>query len=149
MWLLVRKDAVDDYWESSSDQRVLAANPDTDERGDPWRWTAQMVEDAKGSRVQFDVNPDYINVQTDEYTDGYSGEITRPAGHQLLITSLVGEVLVSAVDGPWKRWLSPGDVFIIEGEEEEKLRISLTAPDAKVSVTVLQPLKAPVLRWVP
>lgn len=108
-----------------------------------------MVEDAKGSRVQFDVNPDYINVQTDEYTDGYSGEITRPAGHQLLITSLVGEVLVSAVDGPWKRWLSPGDVFIIEGEEEEKLRISLTAPDAKVSVTVLQPLKAPVLRWVP
>lgn len=149
MWLLVRSDTQDDYWDAGNDERTLAACPDTDERGDPWRWTARLKENGSGPRVHIEADPAYIGVQTKEFTDGHTGEIERLAGHQMIITSLKGQVLVSAVHGPWKRWLSPGDVFIVEGEDPETLRISLTAPDAKVSVTTLAPRQADVLRWVP
>ncbi|MGP5690290.1 hypothetical protein [Glutamicibacter ardleyensis] len=149
MWMLVRADSLDDYWEAGQGQRTLAANPDTDERGDPWRWTARLAERDSGPEVLIDADPDYIGVQTSVYTDGHTGTVERPAGHQLVVTSLHGEVLIAAVDGPWERWLKPGDVFIVEGEEDESLRVSLTAPDAKVSVTVLAPRRAAALRWVP
>jgi hypothetical protein len=57
--------------------------------------------------------------------------------------------LVSAENGPWERWLKPGDVFIVEGEEEESLRLSLAAPPSKVSVVSMAPKRANALRWVP
>ena len=66
-----------------------------------------------------------------------------------MLTALHGQVLVAAVDGPWERWLNPGDVFIVEGEDDEALRISLAAPDARASATMLAPRRAAALRWVP
>jgi hypothetical protein len=149
MWLLVRADSLDDYWGADAGTRTLAACPDTGERGDPWRWTARLAEHASGSEVLIDADPDYIGVQTTVYTDGHSGVINRAAGHQLVLTSLHGQVLVAAVDGPWERWLNPGDVFIVEGEDDEALRISLAAPEARASATMLAPRRAPALRWVP
>ncbi|MGB9032953.1 MAG: hypothetical protein WCC45_00330 [Paeniglutamicibacter sp.] len=149
MWMLVRADSQDDYWEAGQGQRTLAACPDTDERGDPWRWTARLAQDASGPEVLIEADPDYIGVQTSVYADGHSGVVERPAGHQMVVTSLHGQVLVAAVDGPWERWLNPGDVFIVEGEDDESLRISLTVPEARVSVTMLAPRRAAALRWVP
>lgn len=149
MWMLVRADSLDDYWKAGQGQRTLAANPDTDERGDPWRWTARLAEHESGSEVLIDADPDYIGVQTSVYADGHTGVVERPSGHQMVVTSLNGQVLISAVDGPWERWLNPGDVFIVEGEEDELLRVSLTAPDARVSVTLLAPRRGAALRWVP
>ena len=128
MWMLVRKDSLDDYWDAETGQRTLAACPDTDERGDPWRWTARLAEFASGPEVLIDADPDYIGVQTSVYADGHTGVVERPSGHQLVVSSLHGQVLISAVDGPWERWLNPGDVFIVEGEDDESLRLSLTAP---------------------
>ncbi len=149
MWLLVRKDSLDDYWDAEAGQRTLAACPDTDERGDPWRWTARLIQEQAGPEVHVEADPDYIGVQTRVYADGYTGIVERAAGHQMVVTSLHGQVLIAAVDGPWERWLNPGDVFIVEGEDDESLRISLTAPGARVSVTMLAPRRAPALRWVP
>lgn len=149
MWLLVRADSLDDYWGADAGTRTLAACPDTGERGDPWRWTARLAEHATGSEVLIDADPDYIGVQTSVFADGYTGVVERPSGHQMVVTSLHGQVLISAVDGPWERWLNPGDVFIVEGEEHESLRLSLTNPDARVSVTMLAPRRAAALRWVP
>ena len=149
MWLLVRAGSLDDYWDSGEGHRTLAACPDTDERGDPWRWTARLAELEAGSEVLVDADPDFIEVNTTVYTAGYTGIIDRAAGHQTVIASLSGQMLIAAVDGPWESWLNPGDVFIVEGEEDESLRISLTAPDARVSVTMLAPRRAAALRWVP
>ncbi|MFJ6417996.1 hypothetical protein [Paeniglutamicibacter sp. NPDC091659] len=149
MWLLVRADSLDDYWDVDDGRRTLAACPDTDERGDPWRWTARLAEHSAGPQVHIEADPEYIGVQTTVFADGHTGVVQRAAGQQMLLTSLHGQVLVAAVDGPWERWLNPGDVFIVEGEEDESLRISLTAPEARVSVTTLAPRRAPALRWVP
>ncbi|NAZ17903.1 hypothetical protein GT020_17825 [Glutamicibacter soli] len=149
MWLLVRADSLDDYWGANAPARTLAACPDTDERGDPWRWTATLAEHEHGAEVLIDADPDYIGVQTTVYSDGHSGIIRRAAGQQLVLTSLRGQVLVAAVDGPWERWLNPGDVFIVEGEEDEELRISLDTAESKVSATLLAPRRAAALRWVP
>lgn len=149
MWLLVRKDSLDDYWDAGTGQRILAACPDTDERGDPWRWTARLTGHASGPEVHIEADPSYIGVRTSVHDEGYTGVVERAAGHQMVVTSLHGQVLVSAVDGPWERWLNPGDVFIVEGEDAESLRLSLTHPGARVSVTTLAPRRAAALRWVP
>lgn len=149
MWLLVRAGSLDDYWDAGEGHRTLAACPDTDERGDPWRWTARLAELEAGSEVLVDADRDFIEVNTTVYTAGHTGIIDRAAGHQTVIASLSGQMLIAAVDGPWERWLNPGDVFIVEGEEDEALHISLTAPDARVSVTMLAPRRSAALRWVP
>lgn len=149
MWLLVRADSLDDYWGADAPARTLAACPDTDERGDPWRWTATLAQSEHGPEVRIDADPDYIGVRSTIYADGHSGTIHRAAGHQLVLTSLQGQILVAAAQGPWERWLNPGDVFIVEGEEDEKLRISLDAVDSRASATLLAPRRAAALRWVP
>lgn len=120
MWLLVRADSLDDYWGADAGTRTLAACPDTGERGDPWRWTARLAEHATGSEVLIDADPDYIGVQTSVFADGHTGVVERPSGHQMVVTSLHGQVLISAVDGPWERWLNPGDVFIVEGRSTNR-----------------------------
>ncbi|MFF5791960.1 hypothetical protein ACFY5D_07935 [Paeniglutamicibacter sp. NPDC012692] len=149
MWLLVRADSLDEYWDPAEGIRTLAACPDTDERGDPWRWTARLAEHANGSEVLIEADPDFIGVETTVYTDGYTGTIERTSGHQLVMAALEGQVLVAAVDGPWERWLNPGDVFVVEGEDDETLRISLAAPGSRASATKLAPRRAAALRWVP
>lgn len=149
MWLLVRADSLDEYWDHSEGLRILAACPDTDERGDPWRWTALLAERVDGGEVLIEADENYIGVETTVYADGYTGTIERVAGNQLVLTALNGQVLVSAVDGPWERWLNPGDVFVVEGEDNETLRISLDDAGARASATMLTPRRAAALRWVP
>ena len=112
MWLLVRADSLDEYWDHSGGLRTLA-------------------------------------VETTVYTDSHTGIIERASGHQMVLTALNGQMLVAAADGPWERWLHPGDVFIVEGEDDERLRISLAGADARASVTMLAPRRAAALRWVP
>ena len=75
--------------------------------------------------------------------------VERASGTQTVIAVLSGQALVAAVDGPWERWLHPGDVFIVEGEDDETLRVSLDGPTSRVSVTALVPRHAAALRWVP
>lgn len=149
MWLLVRADSLDEYWEHSGGLRTLAACPDTDERGDPWRWTARLSESPSGSEVLIEADPEYIGVETTVYTDSHTGILERASGHQMVLTALCGQMLVAAADGPWERWLNPGDVFIVEGEDDERLRISLAGAGARASVTMLAPRRATALRWVP
>ena len=48
MWLLVRADSRDRLLgRATGSARTLAACPDTDERGDPWRWTARLAEHSR------------------------------------------------------------------------------------------------------
>ncbi|GAA4378781.1 hypothetical protein [Paeniglutamicibacter cryotolerans] len=149
MWLLVRAGSLDGYWDDEQGLRTLAACPDTDERGDPWRWTAQLDERTESSKVLINADPEFIAVSTDIYADGHSEVVERASGTQTVIAVLFGQALVAAVDGPWERWLHPGDVFIVEGEDDEKLRVSLDGPTSRVSVTTLVPRHAAALRWVP
>jgi hypothetical protein len=95
------------------------------------------------------VESNHIEVQTRQYTDGYTGSLHRAGGTQLVIAVLEGEALVTASDGPWERWLRPGDVFISEGEEDEDLRLSLPGGNARVEAVTFAPRIAHALRWVP
>lgn len=149
MWMLVRADALDCYWDDADGHRVLAACPDTDERGDPWRWSARLEGTGPDAVVGIEADPEFIAVSSTLYSDGFSGTVERSSGHQLVITALAGQVLVAAAEGPWERWLSPGDVFIAEGEDDETLRISLDRDGTRVSAISLAPKRAAALRWVP
>ena len=62
---------------------------------------------------------------------------------------LTGEHLIAHATGPWKRWVAPGDVFVVEGEETESLRLRPAPGGAKVALVRLRPTTAPALRWVP
>lgn len=147
MWMLVRANALGSDMQPDEKTKTLAACPDTAERGDPWRWTVSLDETQSGISVS--VDRDFIELDVTDYADGHTGLLHRPAGHQLIVAALAGEALVSAENGPWERWLKPGDVFIVEGEEEETLRLSLAAPPSKVSVVSMAPKHANALRWVP
>ena len=145
--MLVRADALGSDMDQYDGTRTLAACPDTAERGDPWRWTVSLDED--GSGVEVSADEDFIEIGVTEFVDGHTGLLHRPAGHQLLVAGLAGQALVAAENGPWERWLSPGDVFIVEGEEQETLRLSLASSPSKVSVVSMAPKRAHALRWVP
>lgn len=149
MWMLVRANALGAEYPAGTGSRTLAACPDSPDRGDPWRWTISEKDSAGRSGLDISTEPDHIRVQTSQYTDGYTGALHRVAGTQLVIVALRGEALVAAASGPWERWLRPGDVFVVEGEEEENLRLSLPEGDACVEVVSLAPRLAHALRWVP
>ena len=147
MWMLIRANALGSVTEPERGTRTLAACPDTAERGDPWRWTVSLDADQAGVGVSVDA--DYIAAEVTDFTDGYTGLLHRLGGHQLVVAGLAGEALVAAENGPWERWLKPGDAFIVEGEEDETLRLSLAATQSKVSVVSFAPKRAHALRWVP
>lgn len=147
MWMLIRANALGGDRQPDRNTRTLAACPDTAERGDPWRWTVSLDETQAGVCVA--VDHDFIHHEVSHFSDGYTGLLHRPAGHQLIVAGLAGEALVAAENGPWERWLKPGDVFVVEGEEDETLRLSLAAPPSKVSVVSMAPKRARALRWVP
>ncbi|MCW2134110.1 hypothetical protein [Arthrobacter sp. VKM Ac-2550] len=149
MWMLIRANALGGEAAAESGARILAACPDSAERGDPWRWTVELDESGPEPAVVLDADASYISSENHRYTGGYTGVLQRGAGEQLVVTGLAGEALVAAEDGPWERWLRAGDVFIVEGEEAETLRLSLAAGNAAVQVITLAPRQAKVLRWVP
>lgn len=148
MWMLVRAGALGGE-EQSERSRTLAACPDSPDRGDPWRWTVSLREGGGPPTLDTEFDPDYIALARQEFRGGETATLTRDEGRQLVIAVLHGEALVAATDGPWERWLRPGDVFIIEGEESETVRLSLTAGDSRVEVVSLAPRRAHALRWVP
>lgn len=145
--MLIRANALGSVTEQERGTRTLAACPDTAERGDPWRWTVSL--DADQSGVDVSVDEDCIAAEVTDFTDGHTGLLRRLGGHQLVVAGLAGEALVAAENGPWERWLKAGDAFIVEGEEDETLRLSLSATQSKVSVVSLAPKRAHALRWVP
>jgi hypothetical protein len=149
MWMLVRANALGTESDTGSGTRTLAACPDSPERGDPWRWTIAENSSAGVPGLEVSAEPDHIGIETRQYTGGHTGALHRAAGTQLVIAGLRGEALVAAATGPWERWLRPGDVFIVEGEEDEELRLSLPEGDACVEVVSLAPRLAHALRWVP
>ena len=149
MWMLIRANALGGEIAAGSGARILAACPDSAERGDPWRWTVELDESGTEPTVALEADASYISSESRRFADGYTGTLQRGAGEQLVVTGLAGEALVAAEDGPWERWLRPGDVFIVEGEDPEDIRLSLAAGDSAVQVIALAPKKAKVLRWVP
>ena len=44
MWMLIRANALGGETAPESGARILAACPDSAERGDPWRWTVELDE---------------------------------------------------------------------------------------------------------
>ncbi|MCO4255931.1 hypothetical protein [Pseudarthrobacter cellobiosi] len=148
MWMLIRANDVGAV-RTRSGARVLAANPDSAERGDPWRWAVELDESAPEPVPAVTVNDAHVSSHSTRYDRNYTGILHRDAGEQIVVAALAGEALVSAEDGPWKRRLRPGDTFIVEGEDPESLRLSLTAGESAVQVITLSPTHAKVLRWVP
>jgi hypothetical protein len=148
MWMLIRANDVGAVT-AASGARILAANPDSAERGDPWRWSVELDESTPEPLAAVTANNDFVSSRSTRYEGNFTGVFQREAGEQIVMAGLAGEALVAAEDGPWKRWLRPGDTFIVEGEDPEAIRLSLTAGDSAVQVITLSPTRAKVLRWVP
>lgn len=148
MWMLVRADALGNK-EQDGGVKTLAACPDSADRGDPWRWTVSLKDDAGVSALETEYDMDYIAMNRHEFTEGATATLAREEGTQLVIVALDGEALVAATDGPWERWLRRGDVFIVEGEDRETVRLSLSGGKARVEVVSVAPKRAHALRWVP
>ncbi|MDQ0769477.1 hypothetical protein QF031_002226 [Pseudarthrobacter defluvii] len=148
MWMLIRANDMGAQT-GPSGARILAANPDSAERGDPWRWTVELDESAAEPLAAVTANDDHVSASSTRYEGNFTGVFQREAGEQIVMAGLTGEALVAAEDGPWKRWLRPGDTFIVEGEDPEAIRLSLTAGHSAVQVITLSPTRAKVLRWVP
>lgn len=148
MWMLIRANDVGAV-RAPSGTRILAANPDSADRGDPWRWTVELDETTPEPLAAVTANNSHVRTSSARYEGNYTGVFKRDAGEQIVMAGLAGEALVSAEDGPWQRWLRPGDTFIVEGEDPESIRLSLTAGESAVQVITLSPTRAKVLRWVP
>lgn len=149
MWMLVRANALGADEAKSDRTRVLAACPDSSERGDPWRWTITLDESSSELGVGVEADREHISVSTTRLQNEPATVLHREGGAQLVIAALEGETLVSAESGPWKRWLRTGDVFIIEGEDTESVSLFMADADTAVEAISLAPTTARALRWVP
>lgn len=132
---------------------TLAACPDSPERGDQWLWSVRRVpgtEAESGSpwRVVVDHDRDHIRADLTIHRDEVV-ELTRSPGEELVVVPLTGEHLIAHATGPWKRWVAPGDVFVVEGEETESLRLRPAPGGAEVALVRLRPTTVRALRWVP
>lgn len=154
MWMLVRGNATSPDADGAI---TLAACPDSGERGDRWLWSVRRVPDHSAGqtpdqadtwRVAVDHDPDHINAEVIVHVDE-TVELTRLPGEELVIVPLTGEHLIAHATGPWRRWVSPGDVFVVEGEQTESLRLRPSPGGASVALVRLSSTTAPTLRWVP
>lgn len=158
MWMLVRGNAIEPDADGAT---TLAACPDSADRGDQWLWSVRRVRDAASEqtpgqssqqeepwRVAVDHDPDHISAQLTVHVDE-TVELTRLPGEELVVVPLTGEHLIAHATGPWRRWVSPGDVFVVEGEETESLRLRPAPGGARVALVRLRPTTIPALRWVP
>jgi len=149
MWMLVRSNALGRD-ELHGQQRVLAACPDTGERGDPWRWTVAVRHEPQGRVATVETDGDFLASSELILNGGESCSLTRASGEVLVATVLAGQARIASVTGPWERWIRPDDVFVLEGEDDEDIRISLDGAQARASVFRLTPNNAArALRWVP
>ncbi len=147
MWMLVRDNAIPAELDGS---RTLAACPDSDDRGEAWLWSVRRVPESDiGWRVQVDVDPSQVAVSHEIHDSGEPVELVRAPGEQLVVVALVGSHVVADPFGPWARRLLPGDVFVVEGEAQESLRVDPASGGSRVSVIHLTPVGDRPLRWVP
>lgn len=158
MWMLVRGNATSPDADGAT---TLAACPDSPERGDPWRWSVRRIrvhgsahapgptpQAADQWRVAVDHDPDHIQAELTMHV-GEALELTRLPGEELVVVPLRGQHLIAHATGPWRRWVSPGDVFVVEGEQTEELLLRPAPGGARVALVRLSPTTAPALRWVP
>jgi hypothetical protein len=126
---------------------VLAACPDSEGRGDDWRWSVSRVGGEEW-RVHVDTDPDHVIAHHTVVREAGERELVREAGEELVVVAVKGQHLVQDANGPWHRWLEPGDVFVVEGEDTE--RLVLTGSDrGEACVVRLSPTGPEPLRWVP
>lgn len=167
MWMLER---ASESTMDALDFHQLAACPDTHGRGDKWRWAVNFVRNDAGSFVPIGAPHDRINFVIE--VDGHDAlvvshdpalistlvevneqnsnlQIERRSGTEVLIVPLFGEALIAAPNGVWKRLLQPGDVFVIEGEEDETLLLTPSPDLTRVVVVHLESNADQALRWVP
>lgn len=146
MWMLVRDGAI--TREESQAAHTLAACPDSAERGDEWRWSVSRVDDGGDWTVRVDADDQHVTVDHTVLRAPGEWELLRRSGEEIVVVARKGRHLVQDSTGPWRRWLDPGDVFVVEGEAPEHL--VLTASEAsEASVVRLSSRDAQALRWVP
>ncbi len=129
--------------------RTLAACPDSDDRGEAWRWSVVLVPAQEGWTVQVDTDEAHVRATRTVHREGAVVDLSRASGDQVVIVPTAGQALVADATGPWRRWLHPGDVFVGEGETAEDLRLTLAPGDGEVTVVALAPTGSAALRWVP
>jgi hypothetical protein len=167
MWMLER---ASESTLDAQDFHQLAACPDTHGRGDKWRWAVNFVRQnadefmpigAPDNRINCVIevdghdalvishDPALISTLVEVNEQNSNLQIERKSGTQVLVVPLFGEALVAAPNGVWKRLLHPGDVFVIEGEEEETLFLTPSPDLTRIVVIHLESNTAQALRWVP
>lgn len=149
MWMLVRAGAHGRA--PAHAEQVLAACPDSPERGDEWRWTVSKVpSDAPGRSWSVRVAVDSGSVEAEHIVVERPGEqrLARRSGEEIVVVAEDGRHLIQDATGPWLRYLEVGDVFVVEGEDPEHLVLTAGA-DSRASVVRLTPKGDQPLRWVP
>jgi hypothetical protein len=154
MWLLVRDAALDPSVvplepgeDGGRSGQVLAACPDTEGRGDDWRWSIRRVGNEPW-QVHVEADPQYVVADHSVVRDPGERDLVREPGEELVVVAIKGQHLVQDASGPWHRWLEPGDVFVVEGEESEHLVLTASG-SGEASVIHLRPTGRDPLRWVP
>lgn len=146
MWMLVRAGA--ELPVGAQGDQVLAACPDSPERGDPWRWSVTRVGAGDRWSVSVDVEPAHVRAHHEVVDSANDVRLDRAPGEEIVVVGTTGRHLVQDTAGPWHRWLERGDVFVVEGEDPEALVLSGEA-GARVSIVRLTPTGGLPLRWVP
>ena len=166
MWMLERAHQLS----LDGSPQQLAACPDTHGRGDKWKWAVNVVrsdahefipvgapQDCVNQIIEVDGHyqlvvshdPVLISTLVEVNEQNSNLQIERKSGTEVLVIPLFGEALVAAPNGVWKRLLKPGDVFVMEGEEDETLLLSPSPDLTRVVVIHLESTAAQALRWVP
>lgn len=142
VWMLVR-----DAERSAVQEDVLAACPDSPERGDAWMWTIRRTGDGQYG-VEVDTDPDAVIAEQRWLEGADDVRVEHASGEAVAVVPVHGAHTVAVNGGPWTRTLDPGDVFVVEGEEDDHLVVS-GAPTGTVCVVHLRPVTDSPLRWVP
>lgn len=156
-----------------TDTHQLAACPDTFGRGDRWKWSitaiSGSVDDwfpigadsssyacevieidlAAKMAIAIGYDPKYVLIQTRIAEKSQQLEVNRIGGSEVAVIPLFGEALVAAPNGAWNRWLTSGDTFVIEGEDDETLFVTPSPELTRVVVVQIHPTIPQALRWVP
>ena len=169
MWMLERGDP----FAEGRTTHQLAACPDTFGRGDRWKWSIDVVSGrvdewipigadkssyacevveldvAAKTAIAIGYDPKYVNIQVRIAEKSEQLEVSRVGGSEVAVIPLFGEALVVAPNGAWKRWLTSGDTFVIEGEDDEALFVTPSPEITRVVVVQIHPTTDQALRWVP
>jgi len=169
MWMLERGTS----FSGNVETHQLAACPDTYGRGDRWKWSVSAVvgdattwfplgadqdsftcdlldiDVAQRSALAVAYDPAFVSVEVRIAEKNEQLEVLRKGGSEVVVIPLFGEALVVAPNGVWKRWLTSGDTFVIEGEDDETLFVTPSPELTRVIVIQISPTTEQALRWVP